>query len=399
MCQAGVRHFCLSLLLGLLLGLPHPTPVAASVLCPDPIWVHEWGVLRFDAQGNPRGHRATAPTLPDWFHQRTTTVTRPPVRHLPSDSGRRDLPVLHFYARPEREAISVPIRIGVGFQQGRASSWYPQVNGRRIGGGPFLSQGGAPQTVPPTLQQDAAYQLFWDALTLTRVPTHSHHQASAQWVRDARAFGSLWANTAQQSERFVFYEAETTERPAVRIDWQADRNGRRVRLHNTSPHPVHDIFLTHWAGGQHHQIQIDTLPAGVHVTRPLRRRAGSHGQLRTELRNRLIDPQERTVPRGVDPNRPCRLSPEDMERPSPVAHRDAAAPQEGTEGHRLFEHEVDLLLDLWAPFFFPTQGTTLVYREDTQSLDSAMPLALFTDVNHYFRLRRLGLVVQQLDVP
>jgi hypothetical protein len=79
-----------------------------------------------------------------------------------------------------------------------------------------------------------------------------------------------------------------------------------------------------------------------------------------------------------------------------VMMRDPAIPTTTAEGHRLYAHEVDAILDVWAGTFFGSPGTTIVYREDPAYLDRAMPLSIYTDMYNHVKLRRLGLAVWRL---
>ncbi len=373
--------------------------LAGPAICAEPVWVHEWGVQSFDFQGRRQSVR-----MPTWFHRASpppTDASLPPVRHLPADSGTRALPVLHFYTRPANPHPTLPIGIEVGFTAGNASEWYPQVDGRRsraatqtqaarasharIGDVRALRRQPAPR--------DPTYQLFWDRLELTPLPQHTPHPATEAWVRTARTFGAMWANGAQESERFVFYEADTTERSALVVErgptWQPNR--RHLLIRNRSSHPVHDVFLTHVDRTGAFTLFVPTIPAGAYAGYLLEDHPAASGNrqqaLRTQLRDRLVDPQLSQVPTDFDPLADC------------VVGRNPAEPQESTQGHRLFAHEAELLLDAWAAQFFPAHGTTLVYRENTDSLDAMMPLSLFTDMHHYIRLRRLGLAVQSIQLP
>ncbi len=394
-------HFLPALLLVLL--LPPANVQAGAPLCAAPIWVHEWGVQSFDDQG-----RRQSVQTPAWFHRASTSpgsASPPPVRHLPPGSGLRALPVLHFYS-PERRDIPtpfpIPIGIEVGFCEGEASEWYPQVDGRRSRAATQTQAARASHARLPSLRADPArttpvprdptFQLFWDHLLLTRTPQHAPHPATEAWVQQARTFGALWAN-GRESERFVFYEADTTERSALVVErgptWRANR--RQLRIRNRASHPVHDVFLTHVEEGQSFTIRVPTIPAGAHVDHVLEdHRAAPNGlqrALRRTLRDRLVDPRFSQVPSNFDIYATC------------IEGRNPALPQSRTLGHRLFAHEVDLLLDTWAERFFPAQGTTVVYRESTDYLDAMMPLSLFTDMRHYILLRRLGLAVQSIQLP
>jgi hypothetical protein len=73
--------------------------------------------------------------------------------------------------------------------------------------------------------------------------------------------------------------------------------------------------------------------------------------------------------------------------------RNPAVPVDRAADHRLYAAEIDVVLDAWGARFFDAQGTTIVYREDIAQLDAAMPLSLYTDMQHHVQLRRLGLAL------
>jgi hypothetical protein len=80
--------------------------------------------------------------------------------------------------------------------------------------------------------------------------------------------------------------------------------------------------------------------------------------------------------------------------------RNPAVPVEAAEGHRLYEEEVAVLLDVWSERLLESSGVHLVYREDTAALDAVMPVSLYTDMVHFFEWRRLGVVlVEGLSLP
>ncbi len=388
----------LSTLLLFLFGYT-PQLARAELWCAEPVWAHEWGVQSFDTQG----HRQRGPSVPSWFHRAPRgPQSNAPVRHLPADGGERELPVLHFYSRPTPE-VRVPIGIEVAFAEGEATAWYPQVDGRRgraatrtaaaRASHARLASLRADPTRATPIPRDPTFQLFWDHLLLTGAPQHTPRPSTEAWVQQARTFGALWANNGRESERFVFYEANTEERVAVVLErgstWRTGRH--QILVHNRSAHPVHDVFVTHHEGSRSYALLIPTIAAGQRAGFVLEDHAEDRRNFRRrlqgQLRARLVDPQEPNLPTNHNHFENC------------VMGRNPALPQERTEGHRLFDHEVDLVLQSWAPRFFPDQGTTVVYRESTAYLDAMMPISLFTDMYHYIRLRRLGLAVHTTRLP
>lgn len=375
--------------------LPAFSPPAASARswCAQPLFVHEWGVQAFDSSGAPQ-----SPTpIPPWFHRMgpAPTPVASPVRHMQRDEGTRFLPVLHFYADGAR---SIPVGIEVGFTLGEASVWYPQVDTRRRAADAnsaaalqrraqlVQARAGRQPFVPnASTEPDPTRQLQWDHLTLTPAPSATPHRSRARMVRDLRAVDGLWVNGAAESERFVFYEANTTERVAIRVtrgeEWAQGR--RHLILHNDGAHPVHDVFLTHRERGHDYVIYAPQIPAGRsagfvledHAVSRRDRRAQTRGRLRTQLLERQ--------PRASED---C------------VMMRDPAIPVESAGGHRLTSQEIDVIDSVWGARFFDGRGTTIVYREDTAHLDAVMPLSIYTDMHSYAVLNRAGLVVWN-EVP
>ena len=75
----------------------------------------------------------------------------------------------------------------------------------------------APRATPPP--SDPTRQLIWDAMSLGKAPSHPEEAKVPAWVAQLRASkDALWVNGAGESERFVFYEAQTTEKPLVKLE-------------------------------------------------------------------------------------------------------------------------------------------------------------------------------------
>lgn len=390
-----IRAFAVALLA--LAFVPLSTSIArAESWCAYPLWAHEWGVQSFDGQGVP-----VAATLPPWFHRSANGASgRTPVRDMPVDGGERSLPVLHFYSNGTLSPNSIPVGIEVGFRRGAATVWYPQVQGIRSAteansptafaarqrliearaartpmGGPYA-----------TLDRDPTRQLFWDRLELSAQPTNSAHPSTQPWINTARGFDALWVNGAQESERFVFYEGATRERPLVSLERGSRHSAsrRHIVLHNRSAYPVHDAILTHRQSGRVYVAHIPRIPAG--------RRAGfileEHliGAADVEARTRGLI-RERLVDAGAS-------TPATSQGECPMM-RDPAIPVESAVSHRLYAAEVELILQTWGAAFFDAPGTTLVYREDTAYLDAMLPLSLYTDMYNDIVLHRASLAVQR----
>lgn len=403
--RKGIGIF-LALSVAALAGAAWPGGSRAESWCAGPMWVHEWGVQAFQgpgATGRRMGPLATK--LPRYFHNqaRARVAAGAPVRGMPVDSGMRALPVLHFYATDDW--MPAPVAIEVGFTQGDAIAWYPQVDARvpardangaaaRAARAQLVQQraaraNGRAFTNPALLPSDPTRQLQWDHLSLTRNPLRRRATPDVPWVGTLRGFGdALWVNSARESERFVFYEARTSERPALRVErGPTHAAGRRhLILRNTVQTPVHDVFFVHREGGADYVFYAPAIPAGQTAGFVLESHrvtaAGRAAATRDRLRTALVDPQQPRAPRARRwPTGEC------------VMQRDPAIPVESASGHRLYEPEADVLIDLWGARFFDAPGTTIVYREDERYLDQVMPLSIYTDMYHHVDLQRAGLAV------
>ena len=381
------------------------TSATAMTWCAWPLQAHEWGVHVYGADGAPV---ASPVPLPDWFHSTTRTAAHPtlaPVRDLPADSGIRFLPVLHLYAAQAPSAF-IPLAVEVGFSAGPASAWFPDVDTLRSAADAngaaaaaarealiAARKARAPYHPNPPLASDPTRQLAWDWLVLTAAPTHPPHADAAPWLAAARALGALWVNRGPESERFLFYEAQTAEPlpVALRRDagWTADR--RAYVLTNGGAHPVHDVFVTHAERGKSYVFAAPTVAAGGAVRFVLDdhavsdRRAASWDRLRAAL----VDPAQPEPPTTVG------HSPDDCKM-----MLDPALPYERVDGHRLYRGEVELLLGVWGARFFDQPGTTVLWREDAAALNAAMPLSLYSDMYHYVLLHRAGLALwEHVELP
>ena len=387
--------------LSLWLALPSPHAARAESWCAYPLWVHEWGVHVFGADGAP----AAGPALPDHFHTPArpgvpaVDLRGPAVRTLPIDSGMRALPVLHFYSGGSM-ASPIPLGLEVGFAAGEAAAWFPEVDLLRAAAeanGPAaialrLQLIALRQTPPPTgrapVPPDPTRQLVWNRLDLTPEPTRAPPPTTAAWVADARKYPSLWANGLRESERFVFYEAKTQERPLIRIqrasDWSPTR--RHLELHNVGTDPVHDVFFIHREGARSFVFYAPSIPAGKSAGFLVDDHAVAARDLAAattdKLRAVLVDPTAANPPQDVR-----------WDLHNCVMGRDPAVPFERADGHRLYRHEIDTVLGVWGARFFAQPGTTVLYREDTALLDRVLPLSLYTDMYNYVMLRRLGLAL------
>lgn len=413
-------HLALSLASALTLALAFTiaSPTRADMWCAGPLIIHEWGVHVHGSDGSP----VPDPLLPSWFHTPwapTVPDDALPVRLLPKDNGIRKLPVLHFYGAAG--AGTIPVGIEVGFTRGPASMWFPGVDLLRpeaLANSPMAAAARAKLVADraqraqtallgqgSSLPSDPTRQLVWDRLELG-APTNPPNAAELSWITQARALDSLWVTQGRETERFVFYEAQTREKVPLTLmrdrAWTPTR--RAYVLTNGGPHPVHDLVLVHreagtervyvveiasLAAGRSHTFTLETSLAKTPVARP-----GGTGP---------SAPIAATIARFraalIDPDRPTWAATKAGESEC-GSGRDPAIPLEVASGYRLFAPEVDLVLSVWQARFFEQPGTTIVYREDPATLDAMMPLSIYTDMRHVPSLSRLGLALwEQVPLP
>lgn len=369
----------------------------AEMWCADALWVHEWGVQVFGADGRTRAQIE----MPSYFHRSgpAGAPTGTHVRELPPDSGERELPIVHFYSSGAWSSGAIPVAIAVGFTRGDATRWFPQVDVRR----PAAQANGAsgtegrrrvlaarraltPRGNRGTIEADPSRQLEWARLSLTREAQHTPPASSTAWVRDMRAFGdALWVNNDVESERFVFYEGATSERALISIargdQWRAGR--RHYVLRNESSHPVHDVFVVHREANDVFVFFAPQIPARRTAGFVLEEHRSTNvaAATRDHLRQSLLDAREPAPPARYSWAGNC------------VMGRDPAQPVEAADGHALYAHEVDAILRVWGARFFDGQGTRVLYREDVRYLDEMMPLSVYTDMYHFPLVRRAGLAL------
>ena len=233
------------------------------------------------------------------------------------------------------------------------------------------------------LQTDSGtdVQLGWDSLTLRAEPQGDHVSTDVPWVSELRGFNdALWVEHDNESERFVFYEADTHESPAVRISLSRASTSERPHLlaHNEGQAPVHDVVVVHRNGDAVWSARIPIIQPG-HTASAVAQ-PNSTGE--AWLRERITDTEAVLADDiALDWSQEC------------VMMRNPAEPFTATDDHRLYPHEVDALMTAWQGRFFDDEGTRVVYREDTASLQANMPLSIYTDMYHYVTLQRLGLTL------
>ncbi len=401
-----LRNLLLSGLATLALG----TALARS-WCARPLVVHEWGVEVFDAKGN-----RELPDLPPFLHTPAALpkgpVTRfsPPVREMPADSGERDKPILYFYLGEREE--EAPVALSLCFAYGVPSAWYPQADqvcaGFReapddstlgkwiadLGSSDFktreeasrklvecgpalhlalesaLAKAGDPEIkarLKTCLEGFAKPQLTWDHLKLSKappagIPLPGKELRADHWVRQARQVDAAYVTNGVEAERYVFYEGRTKEKSSVSC------KGNFLTNHGT--HPVHDLYVV--CKGS--VLYVERLEPSTSVkARPLEGDASRHLLERLQA-GRPSPKEEDGMGKGVMMRKPC----------------EAQGP---TTESWLFPKEAEALLAIWEKDFFQGEGARLIYREDVSALDEAMPLAIYTDMFHFIKLNRAGLVL------
>jgi len=373
------------------------TPLSSSAesWCAYPIWAHEWGVQVF-------GGAKSAPLPLSFAHDSTGTVSEPtPVRDMDVDSGVRALPVVSFFA-PQTRFDTVPIGLEVGFSAGKAALWFPQVDtlvdAATANAATALDERQAlldarakrdPYGENPVLGADPTRQLVWETLSLEEKGKGSE-KSTQTWVDALRKLdGALWVERGAESERFAFYEGRTDEKPLLEVERGDEWSDTRAHyvLKNPSAWPVHDVLVVRRVGKQAYVFYAPSIPAGKSAGFVLEDalQVGSDAfkeATRGQLEKSLVDATTPTPPTDYD-----------WSTGTCVMGRDPAVPVEVAEGHRLYQAEVDVLLDAWGPAFFEQEGTVVVYREDPGYLDAMMPLSLYTDMYHFIELRRAGLVL------
>ena len=404
----------------------------AGLWGPWPVSVHEWGVHEFDWTNPAATATAVAPFM---YTDKTPGVPIPPpgprVKDLPPDWGIRLKPVLYFHTRANDKArVGVEVR----FVGGHASSWWPQVSIYRT---PAQVAQAAPFDYNGWMQQqpkfyrpgqvkvpdDQRFELAWQDLTITKtapprgLPDHTGQPA---WIAQARKVDCDYVSNGKETEKFLFYEGQTRETPALAVlpansAMTTDSRATTCYLVNAGDQPIYDVFVVyrdtkrgvrwstylaelpvvpttneHESSPGHAVIQIVSIPLPDFATlAPAPEKGdslqGAERQFTGRLRDRMLETLTAGAPLPMPGNGPFPRIP--------------AAPQPPTQIAMLYADEAAALDRIWAHDFFSGEGLTIVYREAPAYLDQAMPLQLFTDAAHYVVLSRCGLVLnQQMNV-
>jgi len=352
---------------------------AAESWCAGPLVAHEWGVAVLAAEP-----QTLRPDLPSWLHHEGAGAsTAEPVRTMAPDHGERDLPVVHFY-RSQGWSDAVPVAVEVGFARGDATAWFPAVSSRtpatqarsaaaRAARERLVAQRAEPGPQGRDLGPDPTRQLHWDRLVLSSEPLSVLRDPEVGWVTAAREVPeALWVNGPGESERFLFYEGDTTESSALVIERGGTHPTDHFVLRNVSAFDVFDVVFVH----QGRAWTAPRIPAGK-TAGFLLQEAFDPVATRQWLTDRWVDLA------GVPA----------VDWEACVMMRDPALPLEHAQGHRLFPAELDVLWGAWEGRLLGPQGTRLLYREAPEALDTVMPISLYTDMFHDPQLRRLGVVL------
>jgi len=385
----------------------------------QPLVAHEWGVHVFDWQGN----AALTEALPDFMHTDAKPGTSIPVegrvKDLPPDSGIRTKPVLYFYTPGYNiGGETTPVGVEVRFAAGHASAWWPQVSIYRTPAQvaqavpidwpawQAMHQGRRWNTPLTKVPDDERFELVWHNLALTaaapNLPPAGGDLPEDHWVRRARQVNSLYVSNGKEAEKFVFYEGKTAETPAIAILPPVDQQDVNYHLVNVSDFPIYDIFAVYrdsergvvWTK---YLAELPPAPA-----RPVRQGSLSGGMSAFPL------PDFAALPNKSAPDA-ATFTAHTSDRLLEVLTageyftgqftddfwRDPADFQPPTASAQLFPDEARAVEAIWRNDFFSAEGLTIIYRESPASLDQAMPLLLFTDMFHYVKLSRCGLVLNR----
>lgn len=234
---------------------------------------------------------------------------------------------------------------------------------------------------------------MWEALTLDPTPARpAQDDAAATWLGSLRALDrALWVNGSAESERFLFYEGATAEKPLLRSS--VGRCGLRANpiifLRNASAFAVHDVFVIQRDLGrvEARVFYAPSIPAGADVgftlDGPLLSVDDFKKQTHDTLRASLVDPKEPAPPERYD-----------WSADGCVMGRDPAIPVETAEGHQLYQAEANIILDIWSERFFAQPGTVIIYREDiAHASTDRCPSRCSRTCSILSKLRRASLVL------
>ncbi|MDX9722241.1 MAG: hypothetical protein RBU37_15975 [Myxococcota bacterium] len=343
----------------------------AESWCASPIFVHEWGVHTFGQCSTELGEQAKCPIdtkLPSYFHREGPAVNDVSrhVKDEPVDTGEREIPVIQVYSKGGW-SDRIPLAVELGFANGQAQVWYPQVDAR--------------------LANDEPIELVWSQLSGSETPLKPAPDTELDWILGLRKVpDALWLNHKDETERFIFYEGDSQESAALRLrkGEQYSPEKRHLLIENTSDADVEDVFLSFRGDGHSFLFFAPKIPAKSSAGFILEEHELSNDDWakssRSQLRKRLLEPLALDA---IDPWTNC------------IMGRDPAQPYSISSGYRLYSEELEVLLALWAERFFDSQGYTLLYRESTAYVDQQVPLRVYTDMYYYVVLSRLSLALME----
>lgn len=411
----------MSRLLAVLLGFALAATLAhAEGWDAQPIDAHEWGVQSFDWQtGTPAGA-----TLPGFMYTETKPGVPAPVdgtrvKDMEPDYGNRDKPILYFYP-PGGFNRDIPVGVEMRFAFGHASAWWPQVNLYRTPAQvaqakPFEGPPDRPSRVNRKIADDERFELVWQRLMLSRelpkgLTLPGKDLPRDHWVDQARNVDSAYVSNGKEVEKYLFYEGKTTETPAIAI-LPPPRQDSNHYLVNVGDFPIHDVFAI-YRDKARNVLWVKYLPvmAPVPIV-TIGQDEWPYGRNEPQITAlALPDFAAMTPEQGLSPEAFTRMTRDRLVETLSAgvlydagwgwfrSLRDPARPQPPTTQSLLFPQEAFALEAIWHADFFAADGLTILYREDPAYLDQAMPLNIYTDMYHFIRLTRCGLVLNR-NVP
>jgi hypothetical protein len=397
-----------------LIGLLAPSAHADSWIC-EPIVVHEWGVEAFDWS---QGAAARPTAVPNYMYtdEHPGDLLAMPamrVKDLPPDSGMRDKPILYFY--PNYRSAPIPIGVELRFAEGQASAWYPQANVYRS---PAIAAAGhaaepipwkksdrfSPRNPPLQIPDDTRMELAWYSLALSKdLPAGASLAGkdlpADHWTKLARDIpDAAYVSNGNEVEKYLFYEGETRESPAVAVvrAWGLRTQASPFHVVNISDRAIFDVFAIYHAGGH-------TWVGFVPSLEPIKPGAAAMATLPLpDFTGTVAWTDPKSLHDATTGRLLSSLTGGGTLLANPQGLRDPADPQGPTANSQLFPDEAAALEKIWRHQFFEpgaANGLTILYRQSPESLDADMPLKLYTNMYHYIALSRCGLVlVTNIDI-
>ena len=224
------------------------------------------------------------------------------------------------------------------------------------------------------------------------------------WVKLARNVNSAYVSDGKEAEKYIFTRGKRPRSPAIVI-LPPPRNDSNHYLVNVSDFPIHDVFAI-YRDKARKVVWVKYLPmmapVPVVATNPEVLSRGYNVPQITALA--LPDFAAMTPAQGLTPEEFTRMTRDRLletltagvfyDGDMSMDLRDPTLPQPPTTQSQLFPQEASALEAIWHADFFAADGLTILYREDPAYLDQAMPLNIYTDMFHYVKLTRCGLVLE-----